>query len=98
MDFIENTNSDMSSFLELGPEGWGGVIQRIKVPVPTVDDYSAERGVEHIHLLKIDTQGFDFEAQTKCWRGGRIDLLDGSMRAFLDSTRSTLTWPSTATI
>jgi FkbM family methyltransferase len=78
MDFIENTNSDMSSFLELGPEGWGGVIQRIKVPVTTVDDYSAERGIEHIHLLKIDTQGFDFEVikgADKMLAGGRIDLV-----------------------
>jgi hypothetical protein len=51
----------MTSFLEPGPQGWGEIVQRIKVPVTTVDDYSAQGSIEHIHLLKIDTQGFDFE-------------------------------------
>jgi len=61
MELMENTHSTMTSFLELGPQGWGEIVQRIKVPVTTIDDYSAERGIEHINLLKIDTQGFDFE-------------------------------------
>ena len=78
MDFIENTFSDMSSFLEPGPQIWGDVKQRVKVPVITVDDYSVEKRIEHIHLLKIDTQGFEFEVikgAAGMLAEGRIDLV-----------------------
>jgi FkbM family methyltransferase len=78
MDLIENTDSDMSSFLELGPQGWGEVMRRIKVPITTVDDYCTERGIKHIQLLKIDTQGFDFEVIKGAHRmlaEGRVDLV-----------------------
>jgi hypothetical protein len=43
MELMENTASEWSSFLKLGPEGGGEVAHRVKVPVTTVDDYSAER-------------------------------------------------------
>jgi FkbM family methyltransferase len=78
MDLIENTRSYMTSFLEMGPRGWGEVVQRIKVPVTTVDDYSAQRSIQHIHLLKIDTQGFDFEVikgADRMLAEGRVDLV-----------------------
>jgi FkbM family methyltransferase len=78
MNFIENIYTDMSSFLEPGPQSWGESKQRIKVPITTVDDYSAEKHIERIHLLKIDTQGFDFEVLKGAERmlaDGRIDLV-----------------------
>jgi FkbM family methyltransferase len=60
-DLIENTCSDMSSFLEPGPENWGSVERRVQVPIGTIDEYCAERGVTRIDVLKTDTQGFDLE-------------------------------------
>jgi FkbM family methyltransferase len=77
-DFIENTDSGMSSFLEPGPQIWGEVKQRIKVPMTTVDDYSVEKRIEHIHLLKIDAQGFDLEVikgADRMLAEGRVDLV-----------------------
>ena len=77
LDLNENTFSEMTSFLKLGSQGWGQMFQPIKVPVTTIDGYSAERGIKHIHLLKIDTQGFDLrlsKAQTGCWRKDRLTL------------------------
>jgi FkbM family methyltransferase len=61
MEFIENTSSDMSSFLEPGIDCWGAVKERVQVKLRTLDDYCAERGVGHIDILKSDTQGFDLE-------------------------------------
>jgi FkbM family methyltransferase len=61
LEFSENRYSDMSSFLPLGPEGWGQVRGKIAVPVVTVDGYCGENAVSRIDVLKIDTQGFDFE-------------------------------------
>lgn len=59
--FIQNTHSDMSSFLELGSGGWGSQTGRVDVPVRTIDDYCAEHGIQAIDILKTDTQGFDLE-------------------------------------
>jgi FkbM family methyltransferase len=78
MDLIENTHSDLSSFLEPGPLIFGEVKQRIKVPMTTVDDYSVEKQIDHIHLLKIDVEGFDFEVikgADRMLADKRIDLL-----------------------
>jgi FkbM family methyltransferase len=78
LTFHENDSSDMSSFLPLGPSGWGNVSRKITVPVTTVDEYAAKNEIDHIDLLKIDTQGFDLEvikgAGAMLGRG-RIDLL-----------------------
>jgi FkbM family methyltransferase len=78
LTFHENDWSDMSSFLPLGPSGWGNVSRKIKVPVTTVDEYAAENGIDHIDLLKIDTPGFDFEVikgAAAMLTAGRIDLV-----------------------
>jgi FkbM family methyltransferase len=61
LEFSENRNSDMSSFLPLGPEAWSEVQGKIAVPVVTVDGYCGENALSRIDVLKIDTQGFDFE-------------------------------------
>lgn len=54
-------SDDMSSFLAKGRDGWGSSTAKTLVPVTTIDNYCAEREIFHINLLKIDTQGFDFE-------------------------------------
>ncbi len=58
---FENEYSDMSSFLQPDDAAWGQVVQQTAVDVLTLDDYCSERAIEHIDLLKIDTQGYDFE-------------------------------------
>jgi FkbM family methyltransferase len=60
-EFIENTLSDMSSFLEPDEECWGTIKQRRRVEVTTIDQYCKERGIDKIDILKSDTQGFDLE-------------------------------------
>lgn len=60
-EFFENTLTTMSSFLPLGKEGWGGQEKKINVPVTTIDQFCAERGIERIDILKSDTQGYDLE-------------------------------------
>ncbi len=38
-----------------------GEVSEIEVPVVTLDDYAAERGLGEVKLLKIDVQGFELE-------------------------------------
>jgi FkbM family methyltransferase len=59
--FFENSQSEMSSFLQPGADHWGAIAHSIDVPVQTLDGYCSERQIDHIDLLKIDTQGFDLE-------------------------------------
>lgn len=61
LDLNENTHSDMSSFLKIGKDGWGDVRAKTPVEVRTLDGYCDERSIEHIGLLKSDTQGYDLE-------------------------------------
>lgn len=42
-------------------ECWDRVERTVDVPVTTVDRYCAEHGITQVHLLKTDTQGFDYE-------------------------------------
>ena len=58
---IENEHSVMSSFLAPGELGWGKVVRHTPVEVTTLDAYCAAHGVERIHLLKSDTQGYELE-------------------------------------
>ncbi|HUR23447.1 MAG TPA: FkbM family methyltransferase [Acidimicrobiales bacterium] len=58
---LENSHSDMSSFLPLGPLAWGDVAMTTTVPIDTVDDYCERAGITAIDILKTDTQGFDLE-------------------------------------
>ena len=61
----------MNSFLEPGPEYWGEVKRRVRVPVTTLDAYCAEQSIEQPDILKTDTQGFDLEVLR-----GAAELLD----------------------
>lgn len=57
----ENGGSDMSSFLELGQAGWGKVVKKTEVAVTTIDQFCQDHNIEFIDILKIDTQGYEFE-------------------------------------
>jgi FkbM family methyltransferase len=57
---IESDHSNLSSFLPPG-EVWGHVVGETPVEMTTLDDYCLRAGVDRIHLLKSDTQGYDFE-------------------------------------
>jgi FkbM family methyltransferase len=59
--FIENELTNMSSLLEPGSDCWGGIKQTYAVDVTTIDDYCAANGIERIDILKIDTQGSEFD-------------------------------------
>jgi len=75
---IENERTDMSSILEPGPDSWGEIERRYTVDVTTVDDYCAQRGLERIDILKIDTQGFDLEVlrgAERMMKSGAIGLV-----------------------
>jgi hypothetical protein len=63
LEFIENTHTDMSSFRE-PDQAWGEVSRRIPVSVTTIDRYCAENRISYIDLLKIDTQGYEYEVLT----------------------------------
>ncbi len=61
LPFHENTHSDMSSFLEMTDLGWGQSMGTTLVEVVTLDEFCAKHGLTGIHILKSDTQGYDFE-------------------------------------
>lgn len=78
MTFLENSHSDMSSFLPLGEFGWGEVTKETVVDVKTIDQVCQETNIGRIDILKSDTQGFDlevFKGGEETIRAGRIGLI-----------------------
>ena len=76
--FIENTYSDMSSFLELSKTGWGKVKKNETVDVMTVDRFLSDHAIASVDILKSDTQGYDFEVfkgAEQAMRENRIGLI-----------------------
>lgn len=61
LSFQENDHSDMSSFLQPSQNAWGKVVRSTEVPVIRVDSFAKEQKIDFIHILKSDTQGYDFE-------------------------------------
>ncbi|HXG29187.1 MAG TPA: FkbM family methyltransferase [Nevskiales bacterium] len=61
--FESEAGTPMSSLLQPGTECWGGggVRETLQVRVSSVDEYCRQRGIGQIDILKIDTQGYDFE-------------------------------------
>jgi FkbM family methyltransferase len=59
--FNESHPHDMSSFLDKGDSGWGDLKDPHDVQITTIDHYCSRRSIEHIDILKTDTQGFDLE-------------------------------------
>ena len=51
----------MSSFLPPGKTCWGEIGKMTNVEVLTLDAFANEQKIEFIHILKSDTQGYDFE-------------------------------------
>ena len=52
--------------------------QTLEVPVTTIEEHCSEAGVEHVDLLKIDAEGFDFEiilGAVSLLREGRVGVL-----------------------
>jgi len=57
----ENDHSVMTSFLPPHKGCHGKIIRSTDVKVISLDSFSEEQKIEYIHILKSDTQGFDFE-------------------------------------
>jgi len=61
MTFLENSHSEMSSFLPLSEFGWGNIEKETLVEVMTIDQFCIDMNINRIDILKSDTQGFDLE-------------------------------------
>ena len=61
LSLIENIHSNMSSFLEPGEYAWGGIERRTNAKIITLDSFAKEKNIEYVHILKSDSQGYDFE-------------------------------------
>jgi FkbM family methyltransferase len=61
LPFLENDNSDMSSFLAPGELCWGKIAKKTNVRIIALDSFVNEQDIEFVHILKSDTQGYDFE-------------------------------------
>jgi FkbM family methyltransferase len=61
LEFQENSFSDMSSFLTPDKKSWGEVVKVTNVKVVTLDSFAEDHNLDFIHILKSDTQGYDFE-------------------------------------
>lgn len=75
---VEHMDSDMSSMLEPGPAAWGTTLGHHSVPMVSVDQYCAERGLTTVDVLKIDTQGYELEVlagASQQMRRGQIRLI-----------------------
>ncbi|HWC77840.1 MAG TPA: FkbM family methyltransferase [Blastocatellia bacterium] len=78
LPLLENTSSVMSSFFAPGPTAWGEIAQTTNVSVVTLDAFADREGIDRIHVLKSDTQGYDFEVfkgAQGLMRAGRIQLI-----------------------
>jgi FkbM family methyltransferase len=77
-NFHENTLSSMSSFLESTQETWGSIKKVKPVEVKKLDHFVDEIKVSQIDILKIDTQGFEYEVLKggeNLLKNGRIKLI-----------------------
>jgi FkbM family methyltransferase len=60
---------------------WGGVVQtigEIEVDVTTVDEFCDKNDIDHVHILKVDTQGAEkrvFEGSDRMLREKRISCI-----------------------
>ena len=59
--FNEHEASTMSSFLASGKDYEPGPVSTYQMRIDTIDDYCARESIDHVDVLKIDTQGFDLE-------------------------------------
>jgi FkbM family methyltransferase len=76
--FLENTNSDMSSFLSPSSTSWGEVKRESLVEVTTIDRFLETNRIPRVDILKSDTQGYElevFKGADHAMRENRIGLL-----------------------
>jgi len=75
MTFLENTKSDMSSFLPLAETGWGEIVYKTEVEVIDLDGFCMNRQINRIDILKSDTQGYEFEV----FKGAQNMIANGNI-------------------
>lgn len=69
-----------------------GGMQKTKVTVMPIDDYCEQKGIFHLHFLKLDVEGFEMkvlEGGSRLLRNGAIDhiqLEHGSMQSIIEGT------------
>jgi FkbM family methyltransferase len=61
LPLLENTMSEWTSFLPLSNSSRGSVTQQTQVPITTIDNFCQEHGINHVDILKSDTQGYELE-------------------------------------
>lgn len=60
--FVNADSSTIGSLVPRDLEHEGTtMLPRVKVPVVTLDEWTKSKGVDHIHLLKIDVEGADLD-------------------------------------
>jgi len=66
MLFNLNRYDETSSFLATTSHfrdlRWADTVEQVDVPIIRLDSYCREHGITEIHLIKVDTQGFELEA------------------------------------
>ena len=82
--FIHYQVSELSSFLPLSKDAHNPFSKvneqgREELEIRTVDSYAEANAIDHIDLLKIDTQGFDFEVL----KGSEAMIVGGRVSAVL---------------
>jgi FkbM family methyltransferase len=58
---LENSHPTMTSFLNPAESCWGSLIRKTETQIVTLDDFSKSSGINKIHIVKSDTQGFELE-------------------------------------
>lgn len=75
-DFADEDGSTQASLSADAVALYGAGVVSHRVQVTTIDDFLAERGIEQVAYLKIDTEGFDLNVL----RGARRALAERRIR------------------
>ena len=74
----EHRATDLSSFLPIGADGSSEIAETVQVDVIRLDDFVRQKEIDHVDVLKIDTQGFElevFKGAGDLLRAGKIGLI-----------------------
>lgn len=61
LNFYRNSVSSQSSFISIKDNQVGQIVKSTKSEVTTIDSYCKKNNIEYINILKIDTEGSDFQ-------------------------------------